>query len=87
MKSKRSKDVQRQAEITGRERAVAFPAKPSLKPSKSVILASNSVSFNWTCLASVLALRLSRSLTLVSSKYLVPRATDIQTERTKHKEW
>jgi hypothetical protein len=56
MKSKRSKEVPRKAELTGRQPVVDFPSKPSLKPSKSVILASNSVSFNWTILASVLAL-------------------------------
>ena len=86
-KRQKRREVERKAEQKGREGAVVFVSNSTLKRSKCAILVSNSVSFNWTILASVLSLCPSCCLSFVSSKYLVPRATDIQTEGKKHEEW
>jgi hypothetical protein len=83
----RRKEVESKVEPKGRVRAVDFGSNTSFQRSKSAILVSISVSFNCTILASVLNLCPSCCLSLVSSKYFAPRASDIQTERKKHAEW
>ena len=86
MKRKRRKEEETNAESKGRQRAVDFLSTSLWMRYKSTILVSNSVSFSCTVLSSVLALIPSICLSLVSSKYCLPRAAAIQTQREKQHE-
>jgi hypothetical protein len=86
MKRKRRKEEETNAELKGREGVVDFLTNSLWMSSKSATLVSNSVSFSCNVLSSVLALIPSICLSLVSSKYCLPRAAAIQRERQKYKE-
>ena len=87
MKRKRRKEEETNAESKGRQRAVDFLSTSLWMCSKSAILVSNSLSFSYTVLSSVLALTPSICLSLISSKCCLPRSAAFITKRNKHKEW